>query len=666
MKHILLVSTAIFVVGFLWLNSAFGQIESERGAWYCSQKKQHAHNHASHFLGPNTPAHTFDVLKYTMNINLYTNFDSPYPHDFNSVVEVKFQVDSTLNSITLDAVETSLQINSVGLAGTTFTHQNDLLEITLDKTYQAGDIVEVSIDYYHKDVDDGAFYAGGGFIFTDCEPEGARRWFPCWDKPSDKAALEVTAIVPSSVRLGSNGALIDSTFVGDSLYYNWKSDNPIATYIMVLTAKKNYNIDIYYWERPSDGAQIPFRFYYNNGENPTEMAELSLEMSDWFSEAYGEYPFEKNGFATVSNEFTWGGMENQTLTSLCPNCWIEYLVAHEFAHQWFGDMISPGTWADLWLNEGFATWSEAYWYESYLGYNAYKNDIKGNANYYKNNNAGWPIYNPGWIEKTPAQDTLFAYSITYMKSSCILHQFRYIVGDSLFFEAINQYANDTTNFKYKSAVTKDFIDKMSDAVGEDMGWYFYPWLEQPNHPVYQNEYYFEEITPTKWDVYFQANQVQTNAPFFPMELSIFITFSDLTDTIVRFRNFENNEEFMFSFEKQPVYLAFDLSNDIVLKQATLLVSTDKVNADNTLNKLRVQPVPADNLAVIVFELEENSNTIIEIYDITGKPVKQLWKGSKARGSHQITISTNDMENGLYFCRMLVNNKPYFSKMVISH
>lgn len=666
MKHNLLVLTAIFVFSFLWLNSAYAQIESERGAWYCSQKKQHAHNHASNFLGPNTPAHTFDVLKYTMNINLYNNFDAPYPHDFNSVVEVKFQVDSTLNSIVLDAVETSLQINSVGLAGTAFSHQNDLLEITLDKTYQAGDIVEVSIDYYHKNVNDGAFYAGGGFIFTDCEPEGARRWFPCWDKPSDKAALEVTAIVPSSVRLGSNGALIDSTFVGDSLYYNWKSDNPIATYIMVLTAKKNYNIDIYYWERPSDGAQIPFRFYYNNGENPTEMAEMSLEMSDWFSEAYGEYPFEKNGFATVSNEFTWGGMENQTLTSLCPNCWIEYLVAHEFAHQWFGDMISPGTWADLWLNEGFATWSEAYWYESYLGYNAYKNDIKGNANYYKNNNAGWPIYNPSWIEKTPAQDTLFAYSITYMKSSCILHQFRYIVGDSLFFEAINQYANDTTNFKYKSAVTEDFIDKMSEAVGEDMGWYFYPWLEQPNHPVYQNEYYFEEITPNKWDVYFQANQIQTNAPFFPMELSIFITFSDLTDTIVRFRNFENNEEFMFSFEKQPVYLAFDLSNDIVLKQATLLVSTDKVNAENTLNKLRVQPVPADNLAVIVFDLEEYSNTLIEIYDITGKAVKQLWKGSKERGSHQITVSTNDMENGLYFCRMLVNNKPYFSKMVISH
>lgn len=326
MKNHLIVLTSVTFFLFTFTNFINAQFESESGAWYCSQKKQHAHNHVNPMMGPNSPVHSFDVLKYTMDMDLYNNFDSPYPHDFTSDIVVKFKVDSTLSSIELNAYQNSLQINSVGLAGTAFTHQNDMLEITLDNTYQPGDIVEVSIDYYHKDVYDGAFYSGSGFIFTDCEPEGARRWFPCWDKPSDKAALEVTAIVPSSVRLGSNGVLVDSTFVGDSLYYHWRSDNPIATYIMVLTAKKNYNLDIYYWERPSDSAMVPFRFYYNNGENPSTMANMSLDMCDWFSDGYGEYPFEKNGFATLSSEFQWGGMENQTLTSLCPNCWYESLV----------------------------------------------------------------------------------------------------------------------------------------------------------------------------------------------------------------------------------------------------------------------------------------------------------------------------------------------------
>ena len=531
------IATFLIATIFSLSNIAIGQIESESGAWYCSQKKQHAHNHVNPAFGPNSPAHTFDVLKYTIDIDLTNNFDSPYPHDFNAEVIVKFRVDTALNKIHLNAYNNSIQVIAVGMAGSIFSHNDDMLEIDLDNTYMPGDIVEVSIQYYHKDVTDGAFYAGGGFIFTDCEPEGARRWFPCWDKPSDKAALEVTALVPSSVRLGSNGILVDSMFVGDNLSYHWRSDNPIATYIMVLTAKKNYNLDIYYWERPSDGEMIPFRFYYNDGENPDFMAEMSLEMSDWFSDGYGEYPFEKNGFATLNNEFTWGGMENQTLTSLCPGCWYESLVAHEFAHMWFGDMISPGTWADLWLNEGFATWSEAYWYESYDGYNGYKDDIEANANYYKNANPGWPIYNPEWIEETPPNGTLFNGAITYAKSCCVLHQFRYIVGDSLFFEAIYNYATDTTNFKHKTAVTEDFIDKMSETIGEDMGWYFYPWLEQPNHPVYKNEYYFEQVGDDSWNVHFLANQIQTNAPFFPMELNIYVAFTDLSDTTVRFQEF---------------------------------------------------------------------------------------------------------------------------------
>jgi len=281
----------------------------ETGAWYCSQKHSKALNRVQEPLGPNSPAHSFDVLKYTNNLNLYNNFTSPYPHNFNANLTVKIKVDSTLNSIKLNAYDASLQINSVGGAGISFTHQNDTLEITLDQTYQPDDSIEISIDYTHNNINDGAFYAGGGFVFTDCEPEGARKWFPCWDKPSDKAALEIRAIVPSNVRLGSNGVLIDSTFVGDSLYYHWKSDNPIATYLMVLTAKVNYNLEIYYWERPSDSEMIPFRFYYNSGENPANMANMNLDMCDWFSSAYGEYPFEKNGFASLNNEFIWGGIK---------------------------------------------------------------------------------------------------------------------------------------------------------------------------------------------------------------------------------------------------------------------------------------------------------------------------------------------------------------------
>ena len=281
-------SILTLLVTILFLSQLSAQNREESGAYLCAHKKQLAESPSRSFLGPNSPAHKFDVLRYIMNIDLYNQFDSPYPQDFVADIVVRFRVDSTLNSIKLDAVNSSLAINSVGLAANSFTHQNDTLTILLDQTYQPGDTVEVSIDYEHLNVEDGAFYVSNGFVFTDCEPEGARKWFPCYDKPSDKAALELNAVVPLNVKLGSNGALIDSVFSGgNKIRYEWRSDNPVPTYLMVISAKKNYNLDIVYWERPSDSVMVPFRYYYNNGEDPSAIEVMALDMCDHFSEGYG-------------------------------------------------------------------------------------------------------------------------------------------------------------------------------------------------------------------------------------------------------------------------------------------------------------------------------------------------------------------------------------------
>ncbi|MEJ2595664.1 MAG: M1 family aminopeptidase, partial [bacterium] len=401
MKKSVLFLASFFLV-FLLTGDLTSQSIEGSGAHFCSLKKVNGKNSPVLVRGPNSPKHSFDVLKYTLDIHLMDNYAPPYTHAFEGEVVVRFQVDSALNSIVLDADMASLEIKSVGLAGQSYSHVGNLLTVNLGQTYLPGEIAEVSIEYSHLDVDDGAFYVSDGFVFTDCEPEGARKWFPCWDKPADKAQLELFASVPPDVRLGSNGILVDSTLAGIALNYHWKSENPIATYLMVITSKKDYNLYIHYWNQP-DGTLVPTRYYYQDESQQfiQDLAEGHDLLNDWFVQGYGYYPFEKNGYATLNGDFPWGGMENQTLTSLMYQGWYESLIAHEFAHQWFGDMISPGTWADLWLNEGFATWSEAFWYESYGGYNAYKNDIVSNANFYKSANPGWPIYNPAWAEETP-------------------------------------------------------------------------------------------------------------------------------------------------------------------------------------------------------------------------------------------------------------------------
>ncbi len=646
-------------------NLASQSIEGS-GAHYCSIKKMSGKNSTLDTRGPNSPAHSFDVLKYTLDINLLDNYAPPYTHGFDGEVVVRFQVDSTLNSIILDANIESLEIKSVGLAGQSFLHVGNLLSINLGQTYFPGEVVEVSIEYSHLDVDDGAFYVSDGFVFTDCEPEGARKWFPCWDKPADKAELELFASVPPDVRLGSNGILVDSTLAGISLIYHWKSENPIATYLMVITSKKDYNLYIHYWNRPSDGMPVPTRYYYQDESQAfiEGVAEDHDLMNDWFVEGYGMYPFEKNGYATLNGDFPWGGMENQTLTSLMYQGWYESLIAHEFAHQWFGDMISPGTWADLWLNEGFATWSEAYWYESYGGYNAYKSDIVNNANYYKSANPGWPIYNPEWAEETPPKNVLFNSAITYAKAACVLHQFRYIVGDSLFFNAIWEYANDTVNFKYKSVVTSDFIDKMSDAVGQDMWWYFEPWLNLPDHPIYENEYYFYPLGEGSWEVNFLARQIQEET-FFPMKLNLFIGFEDFTDTVVYFDNMENNETFQFIFEKEPIYIDFDTENEIVLKTATLILSDRQINAPDPIDLLEVFPSPADQYVQIIATPDPGLDFTLEMFNSSGKRVyQQRFQGGKGR--QEVTINTLGFTPGVYFVQLNSTNGKVVKKVVISH
>ncbi len=563
---------ALILIGLSTMVSRAQDSLEMHGSRYCHLKKSSRTSvplltdNASY----NTP-HTFDVLKYTLSLNLFHCYDAPYPNSFGASCTIRFRVDSTLSSIELNAGSYSLAIDSVKMAGASFLHDNNILTIDLDRTYIAGEIAEVKIFYRHLVVTDGAVYASGGMLFTDCEPEGARNWFPCWDKPSDKALLDLTAKVPSSVKFASNGALVDSSFSGDTLLYHWASSHNIATYLVVMTSKINYNLDIVYWHKPSNPSDsTPMRFYYNGGEEPGVGGAKAIikPMTDYYSQHFCEHPFQKNGFATLNSDFMWGGMENQTLTSLCQNCWGQSLIAHEFAHQWFGDMITCATWADIWLNEGFATWAENFWWERTGGYATYKTQINYDASSYLGSNPGWAISVPSWATTTPGPGTLFNYAITYAKGACVLHMLRYTLGDPLFFASLQAFVNDT-NFRFRSATISDFNQKVNTIAGANYDWFFSQWIFAPNHPVYANQCCFENLGSGNWDVRFLAKQTQTNAPFFKMPVILKIHFADNTDTLIRAMNEVNYQEFTWTFSKQPTSFIFDPGNEIVLKQATL-------------------------------------------------------------------------------------------------
>ncbi len=638
-----------------------------KGSEWCSMKKsQSNYTLKSKEMRSSAPRHSYDVLNYDLEMDIFSCYQVPYSKYFKASNEITFRVDSALSFIRLNAENYSLIIDSVSAPAISFTHSDNWLTLLFGQTLQPGEEASVKVYYTHKNVNDNAFFALQGFVFTDNEPQGARRWFPCWDQPSDKATMSLKARVPTNVKLGSNGRLEDSTFVDNALIYHWVSIHPIATYLMSISSRVNYKLDIVYWPKLSDpGEYVPIRFYYNSNENPVQIQNMIGEMTTVFSEAFCEHPFEKNGFATLNNQFVWGGMENQTLTNLCPGCWYESLVAHEYMHQWFGDMITCATWADLFINEAFATWGEAFWYEHRYGYEAYHTEIKANASYYLNNNPGWAISDPAWAVDPPPNNVLFNYAITYLKASCVMHQLRYVLGDSLFFAGMKAYASDTVDYKYQSVTIGDFRDKMEEVSGQNLHWFFDQWVFLPNHPVYNNIYYINELSADAWSVRFEANQTQTNTVFFKMPLELKISFTSGTDTLIRFMNDSNFQSFDWIFDRQPTAVQFDPNDHIVLKQSTLLVGTQEITKPApALISFHLCPNPFSEVTTIEFTVKNQSFVRLSVFDHEGREISVLVNELRDAGNYRCEWSALGLPPGMYVCRLMGDHFEATHKMII--
>lgn len=650
MKKILI----IFVFAY-WL---FAQ--NMDGSFFCSKKKIERYTNIGLKENLNLIQRNYDVLKYKITVDLRNNYVYPYTRFFTGNVEIDIRLDSIAKYIELDANSQSITIDSIIGDVKSYQHSNNKLLINFNNTYLPEIETKLKIYYKHNDISDGAFYVNDGFVFTDCEPIGARNWFPCNDLPSDKALMELVAFTPSNVLLGSNGILADSVNYGSYIKYRWVSNQAIATYLIVITSRVNYKLDEFYVFDKWQNKNIPIRLYYNTGEAISdELKQSIINAYNYFSEKWYPHPFEKNGFATLNSDFSWGGMENQTLTSLCPGCWDENLLIHEFAHQWFGDMVTCKTWADIWLNEGFATWAEAYWLERDGGYNAYLSDIKKKANYYLQNNPGYAIYNPSWADNLPNVNTLFNYAITYCKGASVVHLLRYTLGDTLFFKALNNYLN---NNKLKSATVYDFFAAVKQVSGEDYNWFLEQWLKTPNHPIYNNTY---EILNFRIGSKVKFKFYQTNSNFFKIPVKLKFIYMDGMDTTIKIWNNYNGEIVEFNFDKEVKQVVFDPLNEIVLKKATTVVGIEKNISEELNDDVTVYPNPFNGNAVIKFIVKENSYVEIELYDILGKLYEKLTKTYYNKGEYQLKLDLNKNASGIFLVKYKINNKNGIKKLIYS-
>jgi aminopeptidase N len=315
--------------------------------------------------------------------------------------------------------------------------------------------------------------AGDGGVYVAGEPVGAASWYPVNEHPLDKATYTVRVTVPAPLVVASNGLLQETIENEDGmLTYVWENSHPTASYLVGLNIG-----DFVIVEQEGPGG-LPIRHYF-----PPDIAEDAAydfgrtpEMIAFFSDLFGPYPFEAYG-AAVTNEELGFALEIQTL-SLFGRRHVdgerssEVTIAHEAAHQWFGNSVSLADWSDIWLNEGFASYGHYLWLGHTEGDAVFEAALRRAYDGLAEQQESWPP--PG----SPSPDDLFSQSV-YVRGAMTLHALRQRVGDEAFFTILRTYYD---TYKYANAATEDFIRIAEEVSGEDLTAFFDAWLYQQALP----------------------------------------------------------------------------------------------------------------------------------------------------------------------------------------
>ncbi len=562
----------------------------------------------------------FDVQHYDIAIEVF-----PSQYQIQGNVGVDFTLlNPGLTTITLDLMS-SMNVDSVSVSGqmiTNFTHSNNLIDIPINST-------DTTLTVWYSGSPQPVGFAGFDFdthgpnnmpvITTLSEPFGAKSWWPCKDHPSDKATMNMDITCPDNLYGVTNGLQTEIVDNGDGTKtYSYNHNYLITTYLVSFNVSDYVHFTEYWHYSPTDSMPLEFYVYPEKLNAAIEDFNVTDDMLQEFSNKFGMYPFINELYGMVM--FPWGGaMEHQTMTSYGVNLvngfhTYDYINAHEIAHQWFGDLISPKSWDHIWLNEGFATYLEALWEESKGGQQAYLSKIL--AEQFNS------FYNVTVIADStdPFDDTQSIYN----KGGLVLHMLRGVMGDTAFFAALNDYLNQ---YAYSVAETQDLVNICSVHYGSSLDWFFQQWIYEYGFFNYQYAW--------DWD---SASQTATIAlktggtKFYQMPVQFEFSGGG-NDTLVTFMNdigvIGEFQFFTVNLPFTPQTMDIDPNDWIIAsKQPTSFpVSVDE-NQNPIVENFELQqnfPNPFNPSTTIPFQLNENSRVSLEIFDELGRSVKTLVK-----------------------------------------
>lgn len=526
-----------------------------------------------------------------------------------------------------------------------FTHNGDVLYVFKPGQWQQGSLDSITI-YYQGNPETGAGFGyyvrdqhmTGPVIHTLSEPYGAEYWWPCKQTLTDKIdSIDLYISSLPEYKAAGNGLLISADSINDSTrIHHWKHRYPIATYLVAfaVTNYQEFSNYAHFGNRPDSLLVLNYVFPQSLQNAMTKVPEI-LPVIRLYDSLFGEYPFAKEKYGHA--QFTWGGgMEHQTMSFMVDFTFD--LMAHELAHQWFGDKVTCGSWADLWLNEGFATYLNAlcYRYLKPLEWTSRMAGMRGSATQQDDGSV--------YAQDTQTVNRLFSGTLTYNKGGFVLHMLRIKVGDAAFFAALREYLSQNKH-GYDFALTKDLQQIMEDYSGQDLNEFFRLWFRGEGFPYLKINW---EQKGSRVQVKIEQTPSHPSVPFF--DVNIPLKFRNAQhDTLLYFRPSQLAETFVFSLPFSADSAEFDPEVTVLAKASLGGINLDKTNTSNF--QIAPNPVRNDLIILTYFNLAEK----VEIYNFTGQKVFESGNDFKQGIGENIQIPIEKLGNGTYVTRVYSKN-----------
>ncbi|ESU29078.1 M1 family metalloprotease precursor [Flavobacterium limnosediminis JC2902] len=587
-------------------------------------------------INPNTQNYdiTYHKLEFTVD---------PAVYFISGVVTTTFTAISNMSTVTFDLTN-QLTVSSVkqGITNLTFVQNaNNELVITLPATVTAGNSATVTITYSGAPATgEQAFttstHNGTPVLWTLSEPFGARDWWPCKQDLNDKVAnMDVYITAPSAYTSVSNGLEQSQTINGANKTTHFHHDYPIPAYLVAIAAT---NYQVYNQQGGLGTTASPYfpivNYIYPETASSTQTSlAITPAIINLFESLVGPYPFrnEKYGHA----QFGWGGgMEHTTVSFM--GGWNRGLIAHEMAHQWFGDKVTCGTWKDIWLNEGITEYMSGLVVENLDGasnFVSWKTNKINNITSQPNGNL--------YLSDTQSEDVnrIFSSRISYDKGSMVTHMLRNKIGDTNFFQGLRNYLNDPA-LAYGYATTPQFKAHMETVSGINLTEFFNDWIYMQGYPTYTVN--AQNLGGNQLRITLNQTSSHISVPFFEAPVPIRLTGAGGQTYDAILNNTSNGQQFLVTAPFTPTGILFDPNKHIISKNSTATLGNSSFELDQIIS---LYPNPSNDRIAIqlpaTIQLEK-----AEIYNSLGQLTAtetnaEFSVSALSDGVHIVKITTSE-------------------------